>query len=121
MEADFDNITFEITNGKGPLDVCFLTENIPAEVNSFLNNNNFHSPNCSFIYGFFKNRNRKINGCIIHNFEYTNKEPFVPKNAPLGLLIIDSKPFFINSAYETKQPIPRSFKFPRPVKIESNL
>ena len=32
MDTDFSNIAFEISNGKDPLDVGFLTENIPAEI-----------------------------------------------------------------------------------------
>ena len=121
MEADFDNITFEITNGKGPLDVCFLTENIPVEAKSFFDKNKFHLPDCSFAHGFFKNRNKNINGCIIHNFEYTDTEPVVLKNAPTGLAIVDSiGPSFIISVRESKRTPAISFKFSKSVRLESN-
>ena len=121
MDTDFSNIAFEISNGKDPLDVGFLTENIPAEVKAFFDEAKFHVPDCSFTYGFFKNRNKNINGCIIHNLQYTDTEPIVLKNAPSGLAIVESiGPSFIVSVHESKQTPLVSFKFSRSVKLESH-
>jgi len=94
-QVNYDQFAFEIGRKGQRIKPVDIFSNAPTQLRTLFAEGENPMPEAGAIYGHFKNRNKNVNGCIIHNFRFFDSNPLFLKEAPRGLAITESTGAFL--------------------------